>query len=103
MAENNKLILDKFIEHLDTDYKMFCDRHYLEPATFSLVTFLIDKNLIPRANIKRYTVLQEFEELIEEKANHKTKTIHALSDKFNIPERTIWGILKKEKTKLGTL
>ena len=97
MPENRKLILDKFQEHISTTFNVFCKRHQIEPTTQSLITFLIDENLIPPVHIKRYTVVQEFEQLFEQRVTAKTKTIVALSDKFNIPERTIWGILKKTK------
>jgi len=97
MLENRKLILDKFQEHIDTDYHNFCERHQINPSTNALLTFLIDQNLIPAVSIKRYTVNQEFENLTEQFNSKKTKTVNALSDKFNIPERTIWGILKKKE------
>lgn len=96
MAENRKLLLDKFHEHLDSDYVFFCKRHQIEPSTHSFTTFLIDENLISETIIKRYTVKQEFQELIQIQDAQKTKTVNALSDKFKIPERTIWGILKKD-------
>lgn len=95
MTENRKLILDKFQEHLDMEYHLYCQRHHIEPSTQALITFLIDHNLIPPVSVKRYTVIQEFEELIKKMEHQKTKTVNVLSDKFNIPERTIWGILKK--------
>ncbi len=94
MADNRKLILDKFQEHVNTSYKDFCVRHDIEASSESLITFLIDQNLIPAVSIKRFTVKQEFEQSVE-LSIPKSKKIVALSDKFNIPERTIWGILKK--------
>ena len=35
----------------------------------------------------------------DEKKHHKTNTVHCLSDKFNIPERTVWNILKRKISK----
>lgn len=97
MPENQKLILDKFQEHIDADYHQYCNRHNIKQSTQSLLTFLIDENLIPSVNIKRYTVAHEFEQLFQEKETPKSRTVVALSDKFNIPERTIWSILKKKE------
>ena len=94
MADNKKLILDKFQEHVNISYQDFCKRHDIESSSESLITFLIDQNLIPPVTIKRFTVKQEFQQSAESSIP-KSKKIVALSDKFNIPERTIWGILKK--------
>jgi len=95
ITENRKLILDKFQEHVDATFQDFCGRHHIIPSTESLLTFLIDQNIISPTTIKHYTVQNEFEELFKHLKLQKTKTVCALSDKFNIPERTIWGILKK--------
>lgn len=97
MSENRKLLLDKFHEHLDSDYQDFCKKHQILPSTHSFTTFLIDHNLIPKTVIKRYTVKQEFQDLIQILDSKKTKTVNALSDKFNIPERTVWSIIKQKK------
>jgi len=97
-TENRKLILDKFEEHVNTTFEFFCKRHQIKPNKEALLTYLIDQNLIPSITIKHYTVQHEFENLYQELEHQKTKTVIALSDKFNIPERTIWGILKKMGT-----
>lgn len=96
MAENRKKILDAFEGHLSLIYKDYCRRQGEKPTPDGMITFLIDKDLIPAVAIKRFTILHEFEHLYPLKENHKTKTVHSLSDKFNIPERTIWSILKKQ-------
>lgn len=90
-------MLDGFQKHLFVEYHAYCTRHHLQPSMEGLVTFLIDKDLILPLTIKRYTVLQEFDDLYLNLENQKTKTVNALSDKFNIPPRTIWGILTKKK------
>lgn len=97
MPENKKRILDKFQEHLNADYKAFCVRHGINPSTNGMITYMIDKELIPISQIKRYTLQQEFEYLFPKKNHHKTKTVNMLADKFNISERAIWGILKRKK------
>ncbi len=97
ITENRKLILDKFEEHVNTTFEFFCERHQIQPNKESLLTYLIDQNIIPPITIKHYTVQHEFENLYQQLKLQKTKTVSALSDKFNIPERTIWAILKKSK------
>lgn len=96
MSENRKRILDTFQQHLYQNYEKFCKRQDLQPTAQGLIIFLIDHDLIPPVTIKRYTVLQEFEEVFPKQEHHKTQTVHILSDRFNIPERTVWGILKKK-------
>lgn len=94
MTENRKRILDAFENRLFQSYEQYCQRQGENPSADGIVTFLIDHNLIPAVAIKRFTILQEFKELYPLKEKHKSKTIYALSDKFNISERTIWNILK---------
>ena len=96
-SENRKLIVDKFQEYLDANYHQFCGRHEVNPSTKNMITFMIDQNLIAPVSIKRYTVIEEYQNLIQKTDTQKTKTVLALSDKFNIPERTIWSILNKLK------
>ena len=96
MTKNRKLVLDKFEEHINAAFKVFCKQHHIQPTTQSLITFLIDKDLIPPVKVKRFTITHEFKELFEKMEIPKSKTVVALSEKFNIPERTIWSILKKE-------
>ena len=100
MAENRKRIMDKFQKFLNEEYVTYCDRHELRPTPQAMITFLIDRDMIPPIVIKRYTVLDEFENLYEKQAGKKTKTVHSLADFFNIPERTVWGILSQPSQKL---
>ncbi|HFA50772.1 MAG TPA: hypothetical protein ENJ95_17325 [Bacteroidetes bacterium] len=99
MTENRKHILDRFQEHLNLSYGTYCERHGIPESLPGLITFLIDQGLIPPVAVKRYAVLKEFEELYPAQGNHKTRTVNTLADKFNIPERTIWGILKYREQK----
>lgn len=94
MAENRKQVLDKFQEHVELSYENYCDRHGIQKSFSGFISFLIDHELIGPVTIKRYTVIKEFKETYPLHNYHKTKTVLMLSDKFNIPERTIWGILK---------
>jgi len=96
MIENRKQILDVFQEKIDEAYTEYCQRHDKYPSTKGLITFLIDKNIIPSVVIKRYAVSREFDEMLPQNDGHKTKTVNRLADRFNIPERTIWSIIKKK-------
>jgi len=99
MTENRKGLMDAFQKIVCKDYYEYCDRHQINPNTDSIITYLIDQGLIPSTKIKQFTVTKEFEETYHEHNQHKTKTVYSISDKFNIPERTIWNILKNTKNK----
>lgn len=91
---NRKYIMDRFQSHLLDKYKEYCDRHRINESVNGLITFLIDQDLIPEKNIKYFTVLQEFDDIYPNEAFHKTRTVNTLADRFNLSERTVWGILK---------
>lgn len=94
---NRKYLLDRFQTHLINKYASYRDRHNIADPIGGLVTFMIDQELISEKNIKHYTVLLEFEDIYPHEAFHKTRTVIALADRFNISERTVWGILKSGK------
>lgn len=97
MSENRKSILDKFQQHLFVNYQQFCQRHNVAPSEHALVDFLIDQDLIPPVLMKRYAVVHEFENLFPKYEHHKTNTVNVLADRFNISERSVWGMLKGSK------
>ena len=97
--ENRKHIMDKFQEHLYASYISYCELHDISSSIPGFITFLIDHDLIPSTQIKRYTILKEFKTLFPKKQNHKTKTVHELAHRFNISERAVWSILKQLDSK----
>ncbi len=99
MTENRKGIMDAFQKLVCEDYHNYCLRHQLTPTTDGVITYMIDQELIPAMKVRQFTVTKEFEEIFKEHNQHKTKTVYAISDKFNISERTIWNILKNKKSK----
>lgn len=96
IPDNTKFLQDSFQQHLYNSYESYCQRHNMAINLQGFITYLIDMELISKVNIKRFTLQKEFELLFPIK-QQKTATIHALSDKFNIPERTVWTALKKGK------
>lgn len=99
MTENRKGIMDTFQKMVCEDYHNYCLRHQLTPTTDGVITYMIDQDLIPAIKVRQFTVTKAFDEIFVAHNQHKTKTVYALSDKFNIPERTIWNILKNKKNK----
>ena len=99
MSNYRKLLNDQFEEHLTQEYRSYCNRQNLEETMSGLVTYIIDRELIPEMNIKRYTILREFDPIYKKNENHKTSAVEILADKFNLSKRTIWSILKRKNKK----
>lgn len=93
-----KLMLDRFQEHVQEDYDNYCRLNDLDKTNDQhLLTFLIDQELIPGTHIQRYTVRSEFRRVFSQLDGHKTHAVLSLAQRFRIPERTVWSILKGEK------
>jgi len=99
MTDNRKQLLDTFQQCLYDNYKDYCQRHELIQTSEGLIVFLIDQDLIPPKNIKGYAVINEFEKIKEQKEGKKTRLVELLSDRFNLSERSVWGILKDNSMK----
>ncbi|MEO6758432.1 MAG: hypothetical protein ABIO24_03190, partial [Saprospiraceae bacterium] len=67
MPEPRLFMLHKFQEHLRQSFQVFCDRHGLEKSDVHFVSFLLDQDLIPTTQMRRYTVRKEFEKICLEK------------------------------------
>lgn len=97
MTENRKYILDRFEAHIYEHYKAFCKRQNLSQSLSGFITFLIDQEIVPHSSIKKYTVIHEYENLTKNQKTQKTRAVFTLADRFNISERSVWGILKKDR------
>jgi len=95
MHSTKKTLLDMFQEHITCNYSAHCKAHNKEKSPEGLLTFLIDKGLIPSPQIRRFTIKEEFQKQFPTQKD-KTQTIRKLSDFFHVSERHIWGILKYE-------
>jgi hypothetical protein len=56
--------------------------------------FLVDKELVNAATIKRYTILNDYNNSFTDQDFHKSKTVEALADLYNLSARHVWSILK---------
>lgn len=94
-----KYIVDQFQTHLKTNFEAYCGRHALEKTDEQFVTFLIDHQLIPLANLQKFTVLCEFEQMCTNQSpkTRKSEMVGDLANRFCLSERTIWGILQSAK------
>lgn len=96
MKTVRKTLLDKFQEHLQMAYSLYCEKHELNMDRERFLTFLIDQELIPFNQIRRFAILKEFEKQ-KVTMNNKTQTIKKLAEFYNLSERHVWNILKYKK------
>ncbi|NJK83384.1 MAG: hypothetical protein HC912_05770 [Saprospiraceae bacterium] len=89
-----KKLVDRFSEFLVINYEHYCEQHNLDANnTETIITYLVDQELIRPKTIKDYTIVHEFRHLLPQ-TKHKTETVALLADKFNISERAVWLVLK---------
>lgn len=92
--EIGKRLLLNFEEHLKKNFKEYCERHSLENSTENFIIFLVDKNLVNAATIKRYTILNDYNNRFTNQEFSKSKTVETLADLYNLSTRHVWSILK---------
>jgi len=96
MDAARKQIFDSFQEHLYHEYVRYCHHQLRTPSLPGLITYLIDRDLLSKKIIKKYTIQKEFQNLYPVFKHHKTKTVLALADRFNISERSVWSSIKNQ-------
>ncbi len=99
MQEHRKGISDAFQRIVCRDYAAYCLRQGVTATPEGLLTFLIDREVIPPPSVKRYTIRREYEAIQAREKQGKTRVVFMLSDRYNLSERSIWSILKREQSK----
>lgn len=98
MPKTRKFIMDQFQQYILDSYQEYCQKQEMDMDPQGIITYIIDQDIVPSSSINRFTVLKEFEKLYPKNGNHKTLTVNQLSNRYNLSERTIWGILKMGMT-----
>jgi len=91
------MIQDHFQDLLQQEYSRFCDCQDQEHSLPVFITYLIDRELIPPVRIRQYTIGKEFDRLYDAATGKKSQIVRRLSERYNISERTVWTILRKEE------
>ncbi len=92
--ENGKFLLDTFQRHLLQNFDTYCERQRQEKDLENLIIYLIDRQLLSTAIIRRYAIQYEFDGLFPEHGFHKSNTVSTLADRFQLSSRHIWSLLK---------
>ncbi len=92
--EIGKRLLLNFETQLKQDFEGYCQRHSIENDTKNFIIFLVDNDLVNAATIKRYTILNDYNNRFTDQDFHKSRTVEALADLYNLSARHVWSILK---------
>ena len=90
----NSRLLKSFEQVLFSSFEDYCHKHQIEKNYQNFSTYLIDKQLLNSATIKRYTITHEFTARYPLNGFNKTKTIDLLADLFDLSSRHIWSLVK---------
>ena len=93
----SKLLLDTFSEKLNNNFLNYCEKHDQNKDIERFITYVLDQNLIPHSTIRKYTILETYEEILNQHES-KTKTVNLLADRFNLSTRSIWNLLRMHKS-----
>ncbi len=88
-----KSVGDCFREHVNRDFKAYCQRHEMAQTDIGLITFLIDQDLIPSKELHRYTIMSEYEQLAVKEKFKKSGAALLLAQRFNISEQRVSQVL----------
>lgn len=96
-ASYQKQLLDTFSERLQRNFSNYCSEQKLEAKPDELITYLIDREIIQSSLIKRYAILEAYDDLKNRQGLNKTQVVHVLANRFNITSRSIWNALRPSK------
>ena len=87
-------MISDFKKHLLTHFEQKENRPTDCPQIETFLDFLLNHQLIESKNIKRFTLLKEFDVQYPLHGFHKTQTVLSLANKYGVSERAIWTVLK---------
>ena len=92
-------LLEAFLQYIEQDYARHCDTHGISKTDEQLVKYLLDQLIVPVSEAYRYTLLKEYQRLMESGKSKKTEVVKIMASRFSISERTIWSVLKHAEEK----
>lgn len=98
--EISKRMLLNFEGHLKNNFEDYCERHALKNDTNNFIIFLLDKDLVNAATVKRYTIINEYNNRFTNDGITKSEKVEILADLFDLSERHVWSLVKYSN-KLG--
>lgn len=86
-----------FAQTLVHKYRMFCKREGETFTTSGFVMFMLEKNVIRQRTASKYMVLELYPRALYEEEN-KTRAVYRLEEETGLSDRTIWSMLKNQKS-----
>lgn len=91
---NHNNVKSNFKSFLLAAFKAATPEFYEHSKAGVFIDYLLDHHLIEETNIRRYTILKEFEIEYPKHQFHKTQTVLTIANKYELSEWTVWTVLK---------
>lgn len=95
--ETRKRLTDDFCQTLLENFQQYCQEQQQREDAADLITYLLDRELIPPVKVRKYTIIRRYEQLKNKTDWKKTEVVAYLADRFNISTRSIWNILRRSE------
>jgi len=95
-----KQILDIFSTRLKRNFECYCAKFEQDDNLQNFITYIIDQELVPLNAVQRYTLIEEYNRIFARNGGQKTKAVNDLAQKYNVSQRSIWNLLRKEKRRI---
>ena len=103
MEEIRKQLFDEFCTHIQLSFQEYCKETGVSDNSESIVTYLIDHQIIKPVTIRHYSISKEYEILLHANDNKKSQTVRLLAGKYNLSERSIWAVVKMIEKKTDSI
>ena len=83
-----------FKKHLLRAFSQETKEGVVDDNVKRFLNYLLEHQFIDAINIRRYTIIKEFELEYPKHDGHKTQTVYTIANRFNLSDRTVWTVLK---------
>ena len=91
-----QLLVEQFSNQLSSAFNNYCQVYRVENNSKNFLLFLIDQNLLNESDIRSYTIAREFAAISDNSLLNKTKIVNQLSKKYNLSDRSVWTIIRRQ-------
>lgn len=102
MENIRKQLLDEFCGKTLENYREYCQKTQIEEDPKTIITYLIDQDIIKPVTVRHYTICREYEVLLPSMDYKKSKTVRLLAERYNLSERSVWAVVKSIEKKKKT-
>ena len=97
-----KQLLDEFCGKTLQNYREYCQKTQIQEDPKTIITYLIDQEIIKPVTVRHYTICREYEVLLPSLEYKKSKTVRLLAERYNLSERSVWAVVKSIENKKKT-